>query len=67
LVGSSEMGVSEEEYQQLTIEQQQQLIEKTRLKFEAYGAHYTIETMQQLPEIIGEIEVSLERAVSHSL
>ncbi len=66
LVGSSEMGVSEEEYQQLTIEQKQQLIEKTRLKFESYGAHYTIETMQQLPQIIGEIEASLEQTISYS-
>ncbi|ATP38668.1 phosphonoacetaldehyde hydrolase [Solibacillus sp. R5-41] len=60
IVGSSEMGVSEEEFQQLTTEQQQQLIEKTRVKFESYGAHFTIETMQQLPQIVGEIEANLE-------
>lgn len=66
LVGSSEMGVSEEQFQQLTAEQQQQLIEKTRVKFESYGAQYTIETMQQLPQIIEEIEVSLEQSISSS-
>lgn len=60
IIGSSEMGVSEEEFQQLTIEQQQQLIEKTRVKFESYGSHYTIETMQQLPRIIEEIEAKLK-------
>ena len=66
LVGSSEMGVGEEEFQQLTTEQQQQLIEKTRMKFESYGAHYTIETMQQLPQIIEEIEATLEKSISYS-
>lgn len=59
IIGSSEMGVSEEEFQQLSAEQQQQLIEKTRVKFESYGAHYTIETMQNLPQIIEEIEANL--------
>lgn len=60
LVGSSEMGVSEGEFHKLTQEQQQQLIEKTRQKFEAFGAHYTIETMQQLPKIIEEIQGNLK-------
>lgn len=59
IIGSSEMGVSEKEYQQLTIDQQQQLIEITRRKFESYGAHYTIETMQELPQIIGKIQENL--------
>lgn len=58
IIGSSEMGVSEEEFQQLSAEQQQQLIEKTRVKFESYGAHYTIETMQNLPQILEEIEAN---------
>ncbi|MFY0744679.1 phosphonoacetaldehyde hydrolase [Solibacillus silvestris] len=59
IIGSSEMGVSEEEFQQLTTEQQQRLIEKTRIKFESYGAHYTIETMQQLPQIFDEIQANI--------
>lgn len=59
IIGSSEMGVSEEEFKQLSSEQQQQLIEQTRAKFEAYGAHYTIDTMQQLPQILAEIEANL--------
>ncbi|MEK4701725.1 phosphonoacetaldehyde hydrolase [Solibacillus sp. FSL R7-0668] len=63
LIGSSEMGVSEEEFQQLTVEQQQQLIEKTRVKFESYGAHFTIETMQQLPKIIEVIEAGLQESI----
>lgn len=58
MIGSSEMGVSETEFQQLTKEQQQQLIEKTRAKFDSYGAHYTIETMQELPKIIERIQAN---------
>ena len=56
IIGSSEMGISEQEYEQLTTEQQQQLIETTRAKLESYGAHYTIKTMQELPQIIGKIQ-----------
>lgn len=63
MIGSSEMGVSEEEFQQLTAEQQHQLIEKTRAKFESYGAHYMIETMQQLPQIIEVIEAGLQESI----
>ena len=59
IIGSSEMGVSEEEFQQLTTEQQQQLIKETRIKFESYGAHYTIETMQQLPQIFDKIQANI--------
>lgn len=59
IIGSSEMGVSEPEFQQLTKEEQQQLIETTRAKFNAYGAHYTIETMQELLKIIEEIQENL--------
>lgn len=60
IIGSSEMGVSEAEFEALTAEQQQQLIETTRQKFEAYGAHYTIETMAQLPQIIDNIQTNLK-------
>lgn len=59
IIGSSEMGVSETEFQQLTKEQQQQLIETTRTKFDSYGAHYTIESMQELPKIIEKIHENL--------
>lgn len=61
IIGSSEMGVSESEFQQLTKEQQQQLIDTTRAKFNAYGAHYTIETMRELPKIIEEIQEDAQR------
>lgn len=59
IIGSSEMGVSESEFQQLTTEQQQHLIESTRAKFDAYGAQYTIETMQELPKVIEKIQENL--------
>lgn len=58
IVGSSEMGLSEAEYNALSAEEQQVAIEETRKKFEAAGAHYTIETMQQLPGLIEALSIT---------
>ena len=55
IIGSSEMGLSEEEFQALTEEERQQVIEKTKRIFETTGAHYTIETMEELPSLINKI------------
>ncbi|MFF5996933.1 phosphonoacetaldehyde hydrolase [Lysinibacillus sp. KU-BSD001] len=56
IIGSSEMGLSQQEFEALDEEQKQHVIHSTRQKFEAVGAHFTIETMEQLPQLIEEIE-----------
>ncbi|MGG2075243.1 phosphonoacetaldehyde hydrolase [Lysinibacillus irui] len=61
IIGSSEMGLSEEEFQALTSEEQQQVIAETRRIFEETGAHYTIETMAELPKLIETINARLNR------
>lgn len=61
IIGSSEMGLSEEEFQALTSEEQQQVIAETRRIFEETGAHYTIETMADLPKLIETINARLNR------
>lgn len=61
IIGSSEMGLSEEEFQALTSEEQQQVIAKTKRIFEETGAHYTIETMAELPKLIETINARLNR------
>ncbi|MGE7112990.1 phosphonoacetaldehyde hydrolase [Lysinibacillus sp. NPDC047702] len=55
IIGSSEMGLSEEEFNSLSVEEQQIKIEKTKCIFEEIGAHYTIETMKELPALIEAI------------
>lgn len=55
IVGSSEMGLSEEAYTALSEAEQNALIEKTRAKFEEAGAHYTIETMAELVGLIDKL------------
>ncbi|MGE7997103.1 phosphonoacetaldehyde hydrolase [Lysinibacillus sp. NPDC093190] len=55
IVGSSEMGLSEEE--------QRLAIEKTARIFKETGAHYTIQTMKELPALLGEVNERLERGL----
>lgn len=55
IVGSSEMGLSEAEYEALTAEERRMKIAATRQQFEAVGAHYTIETMGELPALLKKI------------
>lgn len=56
IIGSSEMGLSEEDYEALTEEERVSHINKTREKFEVAGAHYTIETMAELPMLLQQIQ-----------
>lgn len=55
IIGSSEMGLSEAEFVELTETEKQHVIDKTREKYERVGAHFTIETMAQLPDILHQI------------
>lgn len=60
IIGSSEMGLTEDEFKALTEEQQQKVIEKTRQTFEQTGAQYTIQTMAELPALLESINKRLE-------
>lgn len=55
IVGSSEMGLSEEE-QKITIEKTAQIFIET-------GAHYTIRTMEELPALLEKINERLEQGI----
>lgn len=63
VIGSSEMGVSEADFKQLTKVEQQQLIEQTRETFKRYGAHFTIDTMACLPQVIKRIQNGVEEVI----
>ena len=60
IVGSSEMGLSQEEYFALSEAEQSELIEKTRAKFEEAGANYTINTMAELMDLIEKLSTEVE-------
>jgi len=59
IVGSSEMGLTEQEFMRLSIEERADVIERTQAVFEQAGAHYTIQTMQELPALIETINARL--------
>ncbi len=52
LVGSNAMGLSKKEFGALNDVEKQQKMMETRKKYEAVGADYIIETMEQLPNVI---------------
>ncbi|MEW9925477.1 phosphonoacetaldehyde hydrolase [Clostridium butyricum] len=55
IVGSSNMGLSEDEYNKLSQTEKDNLIEKTKAGFMEAGAHFTINTIKELPELIEKI------------
>ena len=61
IIGSSEMGLTEDEFKALSEEQQQRAIEKTKRIFEETGAQYTIQTMAELPALLETINKRLEQ------
>ncbi|MFJ8102305.1 hypothetical protein [Lysinibacillus sp. NPDC096212] len=63
IVGSSEMGLSEEEFMALSEEEQQIAIEKTARIIKEIGAHYTIRTMEELPALLEKINERLEQGI----
>ncbi|QPQ37099.1 phosphonoacetaldehyde hydrolase [Lysinibacillus sp. JNUCC-52] len=59
IIGSSEMGLTEQEFMRLSAEERADAIERTKAVFEQAGAHYTIQTMQELPALIKTINARL--------
>ncbi|MFJ7511434.1 hypothetical protein ACIQW7_18445 [Peribacillus simplex] len=57
IVGSSEMGLSMNEYTSLPERDKQNLISKTAETFIENGADFTIKTMEDLPELIDRINL----------
>ena len=59
VTGSSEMGMSQEEFSELDRPGQEAAIRKTESAFREAGADFTIRTMEALPALIEEIETML--------
>ncbi len=50
--GSSEMGLSQEEYEALSEEEKNAAAEKVKDSFMAAGADYVIRSMEELPDLV---------------
>lgn len=55
VIGSSEMGLSSEEYHALSESDREAAISKTEQTFIQHGADFTIRTMDELPQLIERI------------
>lgn len=55
LEGSSEMGLTQEEYEALDELQREIRLEKAKNVFEAAGADYVIKNMKELPQLIEKL------------
>lgn len=58
-VGSSQMGLSYDEFVGLSDREQKSFIRKTEQAFLNYGANFTIATMEELPELLKNINTLL--------
>ena len=56
VLGSSELGLTEEEVEDMDPLDLREKIEVVRNRFVENGAHFTIETMQELENVIEHIE-----------
>ncbi|MBC6975744.1 phosphonoacetaldehyde hydrolase [Bacillus sp. Xin] len=56
ILGSSELGLTEEEVEKMDPVELREKMEVVRKRFVDNGAHFTIETMQELPKVIENIE-----------
>ena len=61
VVGSSQMGISHDEFEKLSETEKNQAIENTKQAFYDYGADFTIKTMKELPQLIDKINILLEQ------
>ena len=56
LIGSSEMGLSRAEFDSLPDDGKKEAVTRSKEGFASYGAHFTIETMKELPALIERID-----------
>lgn len=60
IIGSSNMGVSSDEFNSMSEDKKEELISKTKQGFINSGAHFTINTMKELPQLIEHINELLK-------
>lgn len=63
IIGSSEMGLSKEGYDELAEPEREAIIERTNRTFKQYGADFTIRSMGELPQLLKEIDELLAEGI----
>ena len=61
VIGSSEMGLTLDEFNALSKDDQEKIISKTEKSFLQYGADFTIRSMSELPQLIETINCLLSK------
>ena len=61
VVGSSEMGLTRDEYAGLKKEERKKIRRKTEKRYYHAGAHYVIETLEELPDLIVKIDRKMKK------
>ena len=61
IVGSNEMGLTREEYCDLGKEERKKIHRKTEKRYYQAGAHYVIDTMEDLPDLILKIDRKIRK------
>jgi phosphonoacetaldehyde hydrolase len=56
------LGVAASEFQSLEPEQQAERLRKARMELQGAGAHYVIDTLEELPSVVSEVEARLNGA-----
>lgn len=59
ILGSNELGMTEEEVQALSAEELKQLTAEVRNRMYAAGAHYVVDTIEELPDLIESINARM--------
>ncbi|MFD5019024.1 phosphonoacetaldehyde hydrolase [Paenibacillus sp. NPDC058367] len=63
IIGSSEMGLSQEEFNALSDVEKETVISATQTSFIQNGADFTIQSMSELPQLIGRINVLISQGI----
>jgi phosphonoacetaldehyde hydrolase len=63
IIGSSEMGLSQEEFNALSDVEKETVISATQTSFIQNGADFTIRSMGELPQLIGRINVLISQGI----
>lgn len=56
VIGSSELGLSIDEYESLSVEKREEKILETRERFLKAGADYVIDSLKELPKLIEKLD-----------
>lgn len=67
VLGSSELGLSEKEVHELSTDQLKERMQRVRNRMFAAGAHYVVDSIQELPDLIDAINYKMNHLSDYNL